>query len=189
MTTPRDDGNVSVEDLQAENAALRPEVERLNARIAELEHQLRKGSQSSSLPPSLDRPRKRRRRGRAVLSDAPSSAGQGRRLGLVGSSLVLLGSMWRGGWILSRSWFTTSGAVRCVGRIEAALHPSGSRFARSSTCLPEADLHRASRRAQALSMRSSDDGPFPLRGESTDVFRATCAGDGAVLVACPAPAG
>lgn len=56
MTMPRDDDNVSVEDLQAENAALRAEVERLSARIAELEHHLRKGSQSSSLPPSLDPP-------------------------------------------------------------------------------------------------------------------------------------
>ena len=56
MAAPRDDDSVSVEELQEENAVLRAEVERLSARIAELEHRLGKGSQSSSLPPSSDRP-------------------------------------------------------------------------------------------------------------------------------------
>ena len=56
MGMPGDDDSVSVEELRAEDAVLRAEVERLSARIADLEHRLRKGSQSSSLPPSLDRP-------------------------------------------------------------------------------------------------------------------------------------
>ncbi len=82
-------------ELLAENAALRAEVERLHARIAELEHLLRKGSLSSSLPPSLDRPaqkavaRKSRQERRAQQRSAGKQARRrGKQPGAPGEHLA-----------------------------------------------------------------------------------------------------
>lgn len=54
MAEPENDETLAA--LRAENAVLRAEIERLSAKILELEQRLSKGSQTSSLPPSLDRP-------------------------------------------------------------------------------------------------------------------------------------
>ncbi|MGH9029860.1 MAG: IS66 family transposase [Acidimicrobiales bacterium] len=64
--------------LHSENATLREEIERLGERIAELEHRLRKGSRSSSLPPSLDRPAQKAeaRRSRAERRAEERKAGK-----------------------------------------------------------------------------------------------------------------
>jgi predicted RNase H-like nuclease (RuvC/YqgF family) len=54
MAGPERDSEL--EELRSENESLRAEILRLGEKIAELESRLSKGSQNSSLPPSLDRP-------------------------------------------------------------------------------------------------------------------------------------
>lgn len=60
-----------IEELRAQNAALKAQVEQLTARVAALEEQLRKSSRNSSKPPSSDGPKAPPRPGKPPSARKP----------------------------------------------------------------------------------------------------------------------